>query len=144
MASTQKVTQVLKQLWLNTKCLAREFTLINLSVYQFILSFFTVSSSNSKATKWFLVAKLMKYNGVKSNEDNKENVNESQFADTTLNTLLIEGTNNVENMQVANERFEVLKNPIESVDNGLEIVFRRLIKTRASLSALHLPIEYFL
>ncbi|KAH1206188.1 hypothetical protein GmHk_16G046714 [Glycine max] len=37
----------------------REVILINLLVFQFILSFLTMASSNSKSTKWLLVAKLM-------------------------------------------------------------------------------------
>ncbi|TKY58341.1 hypothetical protein E2542_SST15399 [Spatholobus suberectus] len=109
----------------------REVILMNLSVFQFILSFFTVSSSNSKATKWLLVAKLM-HKGVKPCEDNSQNVNELQCVEAALSTLLSEGTND-EKMQVAHERLEALENAIESVENGLESVFRRLIKTRASL-----------
>ena len=42
----------------------REVILINLSVFQFILSFLTMASSNSKSTKWLLVAKLTQ-KGVK-------------------------------------------------------------------------------
>ncbi|KAK7379731.1 hypothetical protein VNO78_34421 [Psophocarpus tetragonolobus] len=109
----------------------REVILINLSVFQFILSFFTVSSTNSKANKWLLVAKLM-HKGVKPCENNSENVNELQCVEIALSTLLNEGTND-EKMQVAHERLEALENAIESVENGLESVFRRLVKTRASL-----------
>ncbi|KAK7360281.1 hypothetical protein VNO77_02264 [Canavalia gladiata] len=109
----------------------RDVILMNLSVFQIILSFLTMSSLNSKATKWLLVAKLM-HKGVKPCEDASENVNELQCVEASLNTLLNEGTND-EKMQVAHERLEALENIIESVENGLESVFRRLIKTRASL-----------
>ncbi|KAL2333875.1 hypothetical protein Fmac_015088 [Flemingia macrophylla] len=109
----------------------REAILMNLSVFQFILSFLTVPSPNSKATKWLVVAKLM-HKGVKPCEDNSENVNELQCVESALNTLLNEGTND-EKMQVAHERLQALENAIEIVENGLESVFRRLIKTRATL-----------
>ncbi|CAJ1942257.1 unnamed protein product [Sphenostylis stenocarpa] len=109
----------------------REVIIINLLVFQFILSFLTASSSNSKATKWLVVAKLM-HKGVKSWEDNSGNVNELQCVETALSTLLNEGTDD-EKMQVAHERLEALKNAIERIENSLESVFRRLIKTRASL-----------
>ncbi|XP_020208436.1 uncharacterized protein LOC109793386 [Cajanus cajan] len=109
----------------------REAILINLSVFQFILSFLTMSSSNSKGTKWLVVAKLM-HKGVKPCEENSENVNELQCVEAALSTLLNEGAND-EKMQVAHERLEALENATESVENGLESVFRRLIKTRASL-----------
>ncbi|KAK7263014.1 hypothetical protein RJT34_30598 [Clitoria ternatea] len=110
----------------------REAILMNLCVFQFVLSFLAVSSSNSKTTKWLLVAKLM-HKGVKPCEDNNsENVNELQCVDASLITLLNEGISD-EKMQAAHESLEALENVIESVENGLERVFRRLIKTRASL-----------
>ncbi|ESW28213.1 hypothetical protein PHAVU_003G268300 [Phaseolus vulgaris] len=110
----------------------REVIVINLSVFQSILSFLAMSSSNSKATtKWFLVAKFM-HKGVKPSEENSENENELQCVEIALSTLLNEGTHD-DNIRVAHERLEALENAIESVENGLESVFRRLIKTRASL-----------
>ncbi|KAK7346296.1 hypothetical protein VNO80_20812 [Phaseolus coccineus] len=110
----------------------REVIVINLSVFQSILSFLTMSSSNSKAiTKWFLVAKFM-HKGVKPSEENSENENELHCVEIALSTLLNEGTHD-DNIRVAHERLEALENAIESVENGLEGVFRRLIKTRASL-----------
>ncbi|CAJ1942255.1 unnamed protein product [Sphenostylis stenocarpa] len=109
----------------------REVIVINLTVFQSILLFLTVSSSTSKATKWLLVAKLM-HKGVKPCEDNSGNVNELHCVEIALNTLLNEGTHD-EKIRVAHERLEVLENAIGSIENGLESVFRRLIKTRASL-----------
>ncbi|BAT75329.1 hypothetical protein LR48_Vigan01g171500 [Vigna angularis] len=109
----------------------REVIVINLSVFQSILSFLTVSSSKSKATKWLLVAKLM-HKGVKPSEENSENDNELHSVEMALSTLLNESTHD-ESIRVAHERLEALENAIESVENGLESVFRRLIKTRASL-----------
>ena len=104
----------------------REVIIINLLVFQSILSFLTV---NSKVTKWLVVAKLM-HKGVKGWEDNSGN--ELQCVEVALSTLLNEGTND-EKMQVAQEKLEALKNAIERIENSLESVFRRLIKTRASL-----------
>jgi hypothetical protein len=50
----------------------------------------------------------------------------------SLSTLLREGSN-VAKMQVAHERLETLENAIEMIENDLESVFRRLVKTRVSL-----------
>jgi len=109
----------------------REVIAMNLSVFQFILSFLIVSSSKSKTTKWKFVAKLM-HKGVITCEDNSDNVNELQCVNATLNTLLSEGTNG-ENLQASHERLEALENAIETIENDLENLFRRLIKSRASL-----------
>lgn len=107
----------------------REVILMNLCVFQFLLSF--LSSSKSKATKWFLVAKLM-HKGAITCEDNSEKINELQSVDASLSTILNEGANG-ETLKAAHETLEPLEHVIESVENGLESVFRRLIKTRASL-----------
>jgi hypothetical protein len=109
----------------------REVIVMNLSVFQFILSFLTLSSSKSKTTKWKFVTKLM-HKGVITCEDNSDSINELQCVKVTLNTLLSEGTNG-ENMQAAHERLEALENAIETIENDLENLFRRLIKSRASL-----------
>ncbi|CAK8561904.1 unnamed protein product [Lathyrus sativus] len=104
---------------------------MNLSVFQFILSFLTVSSSKSKATKWLLVSKLI-HKGVITCEDNSEIANELQCVEASLSSLISEA-NNGEKLQAAHERLEALENAIESVEIGLENLFRRLIKTRSSL-----------
>jgi len=109
----------------------REVITMNLSVFQFILSFLNVSSSKSKATKWLMVAKLM-HKGVITSEDNSENINELQWVEATLSTLLSESTIG-EKFQAAHERLEALENAIESIENGLENLFRHLIKIRSSL-----------
>ncbi|XP_061346060.1 uncharacterized protein LOC133291757 [Gastrolobium bilobum] len=110
----------------------REVIAINMAIFQSLLSFLAVPTSKSKATKWFLVAKMM-HKGVIACEENSGNSNELQCMEASLSTLISEGTINVEKMQAARERLEALENAIENIENGLENVFRRLIKTRACL-----------
>jgi hypothetical protein len=52
--------------------------------------------------------------------------------EASLRTLLREGSN-VAKMQATQEKFEALENAIEMIENGLDSVFRRLVKTRVSL-----------
>jgi hypothetical protein len=111
----------------------REVIVMNMSIFQFILSFLTPSSSKSKSTKWLFMTKLMHKGVITCEDHNLEiNANELQCVEGALNTLLIEGTNG-ENLHATRERLEALENVIESVENGLENLFRRLIKSRASL-----------
>ncbi|KAK7253006.1 hypothetical protein RIF29_37370 [Crotalaria pallida] len=105
----------------------REVIAMNMSVFQSLLSFLVIPSSKSKVS--MMVAKLM-LKGVQSSED--ENSNELKCVDAALNTLL-SSCINVEKMQAAHEKLEDLENAIQNIENGLESVFRRLIKTRASL-----------
>jgi hypothetical protein len=106
---------------------------MNLSIFQLILSFFIVSSSKSKSksNKWLLVAKLM-HKGTITSEDNSESVNELQCVEAALSTLLSEATFG-EKLQGVHEKLKTLENAIESIEDGLENLFRRLIKTRSSL-----------
>ncbi|WJX61231.1 hypothetical protein P8452_46344 [Trifolium repens] len=74
----------------------REVIVMNISIFQSILSFLVGSASKSKTAKWLKVAKLM-------------------------------------HKKDAHEKIEALENAIEMIENSLESVYRRLIKTRVSL-----------
>jgi hypothetical protein len=109
----------------------REVIVMNISIFQSILSFLVGSASKSKAAKWLKVAKLMHKRTI-SCEEKLENYNELQCVEASLRTLLREGSN-VSKMQDAHEKIEALENAIEMIENSLESVFRRLVKTRVSL-----------
>ncbi|CAI8586910.1 unnamed protein product [Vicia faba] len=102
-----------------------EVIVMNMSIFQSIFSFL---ASKSKATKWMKMEKLM----YKRTISCEENLNELQRVDASLRTLLRKGSD-VAKMQVAHESFEALESAIEGLENGLESVFRRLIKTRVCL-----------
>jgi archaellum component FlaC len=52
--------------------------------------------------------------------------------EAALSTLLSEATCG-EKLQGVHEKLKTLENAIESIEDGLENIFRRLIKTRSSL-----------
>ncbi|WJX55869.1 hypothetical protein P8452_41590 [Trifolium repens] len=108
----------------------REVRVMNISIFQSILSFLVGFASKSKVTKWLKVTKLMHKKVVC--EEKLENFNELQCVEESLRTLLSEGSD-VAKMQTTHENFEALENAIEMIENGLESVFRRLVKTRVSL-----------
>ncbi|KAK2427133.1 hypothetical protein QL285_025733 [Trifolium repens] len=108
----------------------REVRVMNISIFQSILSFLVGFATKSKVTKWLKVTKLMHKKVVC--EEKLENFNELQCVEESLRTLLSEGSD-VAKMQTTHENFEALENAIEMIENGLESVFRRLVKTRVSL-----------
>ncbi|CAK8540072.1 unnamed protein product [Lathyrus sativus] len=114
----QEVVSVIK--------VVREVIVMNMSIFQSILSFL---ASKSKATKWLKMAKLMHKRTISCEE---ENLNELQHVDASLRTLLREGSD-VAKMQAARESFEALESTIEGIEKGLESVFRSLVKTRVCL-----------
>ncbi|MED6144443.1 hypothetical protein PIB30_015654 [Stylosanthes scabra] len=77
------------------------------------------------ATKW--MNKLMH-----KGEVNSECANELQLVDAALNTILNEGAKGSQ-IQASNEQLEALEIAVESIESGLENLFRRMIKTRTSL-----------
>ena len=112
-----------------------EVCVMNISIFQSLLMFLTVPVSKPKATRWSLVSKLM-HKGVIACEVKQENVNEIEVVDAALSTLCkyasSEGAD-AEKVQCAYKKLEDLEIGIEDLENGLECVFRRLVKTRASL-----------
>ncbi|MED6185824.1 hypothetical protein PIB30_060791 [Stylosanthes scabra] len=97
---------------------------MNMSIFQSLLSFFA-GPSKSKTTKW--MNKLMH-----KGEVNSESANEFQLVDAALNTILNEGAKGSQ-IQASNEQLEALEIAVESIESGLENLFRRMIKTRTSL-----------
>ncbi|CAK8540078.1 unnamed protein product [Lathyrus sativus] len=106
----------------------REAIVTNISIFQSILSFL---ASKSKATKWLKVTKLMHKKEV-SCEESLENFNELQSVEASLRTLLREGSDAAK-MQATHESLEALEDAVERIENGLESVFKRLVKARVSL-----------
>ncbi|CAL5188215.1 unnamed protein product [Lathyrus oleraceus] len=106
----------------------REVIVMNMSLFQSILSFL---ASKSKAIKWMKMAKLVHRKEV-SCEENLESFNELQCVEASLRTLLREGSD-ASKMRATHESLEALENAVERIENGLESVFRRLVKTRVCL-----------
>ncbi|XP_023890150.2 uncharacterized protein LOC112002228 [Quercus suber] len=112
----------------------REVCVMNISVFQSLLLFLTVPLSKPKATRWSLVSKLM-HKGVIACEEKQENVNEMEVADAALSTLCRNASSegvDAEKIRSAHKKLEDLEIGIEDMENGLECLFRSLIKTRAS------------
>ncbi|KAI3712796.1 hypothetical protein L1987_71361 [Smallanthus sonchifolius] len=79
----------------------RDVSEISISFFGMLLSFFSVSISKSKATKWSMITKFIQ-----------------------------KGSGSNDQQQIC---VEALDCSIEGIENGLECMFRKLIKTRASL-----------
>ncbi|XP_047165644.1 uncharacterized protein LOC124834880 [Vigna umbellata] len=115
----------------------REVITKNMSIFQTILSYLAVPASKAKPTKWLMVANLM-HKRVISCEEKSQNFKELQFVEGSLGTLVSECTD-VLKVQALREGLGGLENAIESIENGLERMFRRLVRTRANLLNIMTP-----
>nr|CAN69954.1 hypothetical protein VITISV_032881 [Vitis vinifera] len=92
-----------------------------------LLLFLSAPVSKPKPTRWSLVPKFVHKGIVKH-----ENIKELESVDFILGAIS-GGRADLEKMQIAHKELETLEASIEGLENGLECMFRRLIKTRASL-----------
>ncbi|PON49981.1 hypothetical protein PanWU01x14_226180 [Parasponia andersonii] len=99
---------------------------MNSSVFQSLLVFLTAPSS-PKSRRWSLVSKLV-HKGAIACEEKQDRVNELDSVDAALSTLC----SDADKIQTAHKRLEALEISIDGLENGLESMFRRLIKTRTS------------
>ncbi|CAN6541440.1 unnamed protein product [Malus baccata var. baccata] len=112
----------------------REVCVENMSIFQSLLVFLAVPVSKPKVNKWSLVSKFI-HKGVIACEDQNEDIisHELDGVDAALYSLSKSSSADVGKVQSTQKRLEALEIIIEGLENGLDSVFRRLIKTRASL-----------
>ena len=112
----------------------REVETITLTVLEALLSSITGATAGSKQRGWSLVSKLMQHNRVACDEAEAEQ-SEFEKVNNTLCTLLGNKNKSVNVVHVDKVHNEVskLESSIQDLEEGIEFLSRRLIKTRVSL-----------
>ncbi|RVW51506.1 hypothetical protein CK203_066549, partial [Vitis vinifera] len=108
----------------------REVNIMSISIFQSLLLLLSIPVLKSRPSRWSLVSKFM-HKGAVSCEESAENT-ELKSVDLALGVLSSEEAK-LETMQIALKGVEALEVSIEGLEKGLERMFRRLVKTRASL-----------
>ncbi|KAK7312332.1 hypothetical protein VNO77_36112 [Canavalia gladiata] len=103
---------------------------VTLSTFQSLLQFI-YGTTQSKLSSWFLVSKLMQTKKVACSQM----ADESEFAqlDEALQSCMFAQTSKFQNMNKLQNQLEKLESLIQDLEEGLEFLFRRLIKTRVAL-----------
>jgi len=103
----------------------REVTTIGISVFQMVLNFLSAPISKP-ISKWSLVSRLV-------NKGDQENVNEIESVDVALSSLSKSGPNEMEKIQFVQSKLETVEAHFECIENGLDNIFRCLIRSRSTL-----------
>ncbi|KAM3285662.1 hypothetical protein P3S67_024461 [Capsicum chacoense] len=103
----------------------REVTTIGISVFQMVLVFLSAPISRP-ISKWSLVSRLI-------NKGYQDNVNEIESVDVALSSLSKCGPNEMEKIQFVQSKLETVEAHFECIENGLDNIFRCLIRTRSTL-----------
>ncbi|CAN4083529.1 unnamed protein product [Withania somnifera] len=103
----------------------REVTTMGISVFQMMLVFLSAPISKP-ISKWSLVSRFV-------NKGSEGNVNEIESADVALSSLCKCGLNEVEKIQFVQNNLENLEAHFECIENGLDNIFRCLIRSRSTL-----------
>ncbi|CAK7329386.1 unnamed protein product [Dovyalis caffra] len=106
----------------------REVESISLTVFESLLSFISEPKSQAKKSGWSLVSKLIHHRKIACEEE-ETNVNEFAVADAALESLISCKTDKMKNVQ---KKLNSLDLCIEDLEDGIEGLLRRMIKTRAS------------
>ena len=112
----------------------REVKTATLTVFEALLSSIAGATAGSKRSGWSLVSKLMQHKHVAS-EEAEANISEFEKVDAALYTIPGNKNKSVNAVHVDNVHNEVskLESSIQDLEEGIEFLSRRLIKTMVSL-----------
>ncbi|XVF68033.1 hypothetical protein PTKIN_Ptkin10aG0170400 [Pterospermum kingtungense] len=108
----------------------REVEAVTISLLESLLSFISGPEAESKSSRWSLVSKLMHQKRVIC-EEGEQRTNEIANAEAALRSFVkSENMKHVENVQNELQNSELC---IQDLEEGLESLFRRLIKARVTV-----------
>ena len=106
----------------------RKVESISLALFESLISFISEPKSQAKKSGWSLVSKLINHHGIACEEE-ETNVNEFAMADSALQSLISCKTDKMMGVQKKLNNLELC---IEDLEDGIDGLFRRMIKNRAS------------
>lgn len=109
----------------------KDSSFVTVSIFGSVLSLMAIESPKSKPSRWQLVSKVVMRRGAVASEENEEMGNEFGDVDAALGAVG-DGVE-AEKLQSARRSLEGLEIAMEGFENGLEGIFREMIRARACL-----------
>ncbi|KAI4298324.1 hypothetical protein L6164_031898 [Bauhinia variegata] len=110
--------------------LLKDFEIVTLSIFESLLSFIS-GSPQAKSGSWSLVSKLMQTRRVACSQV----ADESKFThvDAVLQSFVLQKAGKFEDISNLQIQLEKMDSCIQDLEEGIEFLFRRLIKIRVAL-----------
>lgn len=108
----------------------REVESVTLNLFESFLSYVAGTNVQSGQSRWSLVSRLMHSKRVLYDE---KNLNEFDKVDASLMSLAGTKFTNMERVENVQNELREMESSIQILEEGLECLFKRLIKTRVSL-----------
>ncbi|XP_031248926.1 uncharacterized protein LOC116106739 [Pistacia vera] len=115
-----------------TISMLREVEAITFTVTESLLSFISGPRTPSKRSSWSLVSKLMQPKRIACEEDEAD-INEFEKVNAALSTIISQKTGKSDNISHVLNQLKELERSIQDLEEGLECLSRRLIRTRVPL-----------
>lgn len=111
--------------------LLKEVEVITFSIFESLLNF--ISGTQSKRSSWSLVSKLMHSKRVSNYSQGVDDENEFAKVDTALQFFAFNNASKSNDINDLQNKLARLGSCIQDLEEGLEPLFRRLIKIRVAL-----------
>ncbi|XP_058759010.1 uncharacterized protein LOC131632242 [Vicia villosa] len=116
---------------LATISLLKEVEMITFSIFESLLNF--MCGTQTKRTSWSLVSKLMNSKRVSNSSSQSEDENEFAKVDNALELFAFNIGSKLSDVENLQKKLVNLGSCIQDFEEGLESLFRRLIKIRVAL-----------
>ena len=142
----QKALKGMKLIWTLKKnedlaivSLLKELEAVTILVFESLLTFIAGKKSQSKSSSWYVVSKLVHPKRIECG-GKETDANEFEKVDAALKTLISHKTSKSDysiHVQNAQNWKGKLESSIQDVEEVLECLSRRLVKTRVSILNIH-------